>query len=376
MSEPANSRPETAEGRAAALLADAARASHGRFPGAGASLTGLMQPKKYRLNEVERIAIRGMYKSLVESIEGELRARLLARTDLPDVPEFRASLGAAHVAIAWPAFVRAGFPEDQELAELLVQRGKAYGVMRNLRQNVVTTENGRLEALTEHGDAEISRDAMKLLIAESRVNDRFDDPRLGRADLPTAVDHRLVWTVAAALREYGRNWHNLDGWSLDEPITGAVSAMVIEQGENVPLDVIAMTLASQLDQAGMLDEQLLVEALSSARFTLYVAMLAVRAGTSFDIAWEMAAMPDAPTHMILLKSIGIERDAASYLLVTMARAVLLDQREAEEIAADWIEVYDVASSDSIDAAMRPWRLGRVYRSAITRFAALSDEILQ
>jgi len=376
MSDPANSRPETADERVAALLADAARASHGRYLGTGASLARLMQPQKHRLNEIERITIRSMYKALVESVEGELRARLLARADLPEVPEFRASLGAAHVAIVWPAFVRAGFPEDQDLAEILVQRAKSYGIMRNLRQNVVMAENGQLDALTEHGDPDIARDAMKLLIAESRVNDRFDDPRLGRADLPEAVEHRLVWTVAAALREYGQLSHGLDGWGLDEPITGAATAMLTEQGEGLPVDAIAMGLASRLDKAGLLDERLLVEALNSARLTLYVALLAVRAGTTFDIAWEMAGMSDAPSHMVLLKSIGIERTAASHLLVTMARAVLLDEREADEIAAAWIEAYDVASPDAIAAAMRPWRLGHVYRSAITRFASTADEAAQ
>ena len=376
MSDPANSRPETADERAAALLADAARASHSQYRQEGTSLTALMQPQKLRLTEIERTVIRRLYKNLVENVEGELRARLLARTDLPDVPEFRASLGAAHVAIAWPIFVRSGFPDDRELADILVQRAKSYGVMRNLRQNVVMAENSRLDALTEHGDPEIAREAMKLLIAESRINDRFDDPRLGRADLPQSVEHRLVWTVAAALRDYGQQVHGLDGWSLDEPITGAATAMLTEQGESLPVDVIAMELASRLDRAGLLDEGLLVETLNSARLKLYVAMLAVRAGTTFDIAWEMAVMPDAPSHMVLLRSIDTERSAASHLLVTMARAVLRNEREADEVAAVWIEVFDIATPDAIADAMRPWRLEHAYRSAITRFAATADGATQ
>jgi hypothetical protein len=369
MSDPANSRPETADERASALLADATRAAHGPYPCAGASLASLMEPHQYRLNEIERITIRQLFENLVESIEGELRARLLARADLPDASEFRASLGAAHVSIAWPTLLRTGFPEDQELADILVRRGKSYGVMRSLRQNAVMTESGQLKSLTEHGDPDIASDAMKLLIAESRINDRFDDPRLDRADLPKTVEYRLVWTIAAALRDYGEHMHRLDGWLLDTPISGTATAMLMEQAESLPVDVIAMGLAANLDQAGLLDGRLLVEALSGARFTLYVAMLAVRAGTTFDVAWEMAAMPDAPSHMVLLKSIGVEREAASHLLISMARAALLDVREADEIAAAWIEAYDVSSDDAIAAAMRPWRLDSAYRSAITRFAA-------
>ncbi|WP_211306361.1 DUF2336 domain-containing protein [Parasphingopyxis lamellibrachiae] len=335
-----------------------------------------MQPQKIRLNEIERIAIRRLYQNLVENIESELRARLLARADLPDVPEFRASLGAAHVAIAWPAFVRTGFPEDPELADILVHRAQSYGVMRNLRQNVVMAENSRLEVLTDHGDRDIARDAMRLLIAESRFNDRFDDPRLGRGDLSEAADHRLVWTVAAALRDYGRQQHGLDGWSLDESIIGVATAMLAEQDDSAPADGIAMALAARLDRAGLLDDALLVEALNSARLTLYVAILAVRSGTDFDTAWEMAAMPDAPSHMVLLKSISMERTAASHLLVAMARAILLDEREADEVAARWMEAYDVVSPNAVAAAMRPWRLGHIYRSAITRFAVNADGAAQ
>lgn len=340
------------------------------------SLSALMQPQKIRLNEIERVAIRRLYKNLVESIESELRSRLLARPDLPDIPEFRASLGAAHVAIAWPAFVRAGFPEDPELADILVHRAKSYGVMRNLRQNVVMAENSRLDVLTEHGDPDIARDAMKLLIAESRFNDRFDDPRLGRGDLPESADHRLVWTVAAALRDYGQHKHGLDGWSLDEPITAAATAMLTEQDDSAPADVVAMALASRLERAGLLDDPLLVEALNSARLTLYVAMLAVRSGMEFGAAWEMVAMPDAPTHMLLLKSIEMERATASHLLVAMARAILLDEREADEVAARWMESYEAVSPDAVTLAMRPWRLGHIYRSAITRFAVNLDGVAQ
>lgn len=372
MSDAANPRPETADERAAALLADAARASHQRYPASGMSLPELMQPQKIRLNEIERTAIRRLYRNLVESTEGELRSRMLAQVGLPDMPEFRASLGAAHVAIAWPAFVRAGFAEDPELADILVQRAKSYGIMRNLRQNVVVAENSRLDVLTEHGDPDIARDAMKLLIAESRFNDRFDDPRLGREDLPESADRRLVWTVAAALRDYGQHKHDLDGWSLDDAITGAAIAMLDEQDDGAPADVAAMALASRLDRAGLIDGALLVEALNSARLTLYVAMLAVRAGVDFSTGWEMVAMPDAPSHMLLLKSIDTERAAASHLLVAMARAILLDQREADEIAARWMESYEILSPEAVVSAMRPWRLGHIYRSAITRFAVSLD----
>lgn len=336
------------------------------------SLPDLMQPQKIQLNEIERTAIRRLYRNLVESTEGELRSRMLAQAGLPDVPEFRASLGAAHVAIAWPAFVRAGFAEDPELADILVQRAKSYGIMRNLRQNVVVAENSRLDVLTEHGDPDIARDAMKLLIAESRFNDRFDDPRLGREDLPESADRRLVWTVAAALRDYGQYKHDLDGWSLDDAITGAATAMLDEQDDGAPADVAAMALASRLDRAGLIDGALLVEALNSARLTLYVAMLAVRAGVDFSTGWEMVAMPDAPSHMLLLKSIDTERAAASHLLVAMARAILLDQREADEIAARWMESYEILSPEAVASAMRPWRLGHIYRSAITRFAVSLD----
>lgn len=368
MSDPVNSRSETADERASALLADAVRAAHRSDPGTGVTLADLVEPERNRLSEVERTAIRRMFAGLIDSIEGEMRARLLTEAELPDMVEFTASLGAAHVAIAWPILARAGFPEDGELADVLERRGKSYSIIRQLRRNAVTDENGRLDMLVQHGDRDIAAHAMKLLIAESRINERFDDPRLGRNDLPDLVDQRLVWTVAAALRDYGERVHRLDGAVLDGSITNVARRMLEDREDEAPVDAAAMSLAAKLNDAGLIDDRLLAEALNGARPIFYAAMLAVRAGISFEIAWDMAIMPDAPNHMLVLKSIGVERDAASQLLVAMLHAVLVEDRKADEVAAEWIETYDVLRPDDIEAAMRPWRLDPVYRSAIARLA--------
>ncbi|QLC24366.1 DUF2336 domain-containing protein [Parasphingopyxis algicola] len=374
MSDPANSRSEAAEERISALLVAAARAAH--RSGTGFTLAELVEPERYRLSEIERVAIRRMFVGLVGGIEDEMRARLLTEPELPDKPEFAASLGAAHVAIAWPILARAGFLEDDELANILERRGKSYHIIRQLRRTGVTDENGRLDVLTQHGDRDIAAHAMKLLIAESRINERFDDPRLGRSDLPETVDHRLVWTVAAALRDYGAHVHRMDGVALDRVVTNVARRMLEDRGDEPPVDAVAMRLAEKLYDAGLIDDPLLVEALNGARPIFYAAMLAVRAGISFEIAWDMATMPDVPSHMVLLKSIGVERDVASQSLMAMLHAVLAENGKADEVAAEWVELYDTLRPEDTEAAMRPWRLDPVYRSVVAQLAAADSGALR
>ncbi|MEO1170054.1 MAG: DUF2336 domain-containing protein [Pseudomonadota bacterium] len=374
MSDGAHSGRETAEEQALALLADAARAADRRHPGAGATLSALIRPEQYRLSEVERITARQLLKGLIEAVEAEFRARLLNSSSSPDIEEFTASLGAAHVAIAWPLLARAELPDDSALVDLIVRRSRSFAIGRQLRRNAVSTENGRLETLTAHGDREIAADAMDLLIAESRTNDRFDDPKIVRSDLSASSDRQLVWTVAAALREYGVQVHGIEASALDPAISDTASAMIDARDDMQSAEFIATRLAGRLHRAGLADDGLLVESLNSARLGLYVALLAIRADMAFDIAWEMTGMPDAASHMLLLKSVGVERDPASHVLVAMNRALLAEDRLADERTAGWMGSYDGLQPADIERAMRPWRLDRDYRDAIAavRVAAFSE----
>jgi hypothetical protein len=43
---------------------------------------------------------------------------------------------------------------------------------------------------------------MAVLVARSRRLDRFQEPVLARTELPAELQHRLVWTIAAARRAY------------------------------------------------------------------------------------------------------------------------------------------------------------------------------
>lgn len=369
MSDAVNSAPKTAEERAAALLAAGARAAHGRHQIAESTLWSLIEPDPYQLSEVERATVRKLLRRLIERIEAELRAELINVNGLRGYPELAASFEAAHVAIAWPILSRARVPDDQFLAQLLVRRSRAFTISRQLRRNAVTTENGRLETLTEHGDDRIAADARSLLVAESRTNDRFDDPHLGRRDLSQDVDNRMIWAVAAALREYAVRIHEMEPIALDSVIADTASAMIARRGKEESVESVAIRLAGLLHGARLVDDGLLVEALNSARLTLYIALLSVRAGMTFDSIWQMATLPDAPSHMLVLKSLDVDRLAASHLLLAMDRALSVQDRFADERVASWVETYDALEPVEVQRAVQPWRLGAAFRDAIAAVRA-------
>jgi hypothetical protein len=369
MSEPANSRPETAEERAAALLADAARAAYGRQTRATVALEDLHRPERYRLSEFQIHIVRQLLDGLIEAVEGDLRARLLARAELPDNSAFAASIGAAHVAIAGPVMRRAGLPDDAALATVLLCRADEYRIMRQLRKAASLTENGVLDRLMDEPDSAIAASAMRHLIAETRSNDRLDDPHIARADLPADVDRALVWSVAAALRAYGEREHGIEGAVLDAPITASAREMVESRTADAALESAAMDLAGHLDRHGLVDDRLLAETLGGARLALYIALLGEKAHLPFGTAWDMATAPDAASHVLLLRHLDVGRDMAAHLATALARAVAGDDRAGEERAVRRIEGYDAIDAGATEAAMRPWRLDIAYRTALARFGA-------
>jgi uncharacterized protein (DUF2336 family) len=317
------------------------------------------------LTNLQRATIHRLQESLFSQIEAELRTRLLRSADEIDGGEFAASLAAGHVEIVRPILSRAGLPRDPELAAVLLRRCDAYRIERQLRKTALVTENGVLDGLLEHDNETLSGAAMQMLIAEGRGDDRFETPHLSRTDLPPAVARRLVWTFAAALHDYAVRQHGLPAAQLDLVIEAAALDLLSEPESGTSTESAAIQLAALLDDVGLLNQNILVEALSGARLAIYVAMLAKLASLPFDTAWDMATEPHAASHAALLRHIGIDRTGASHLMVTMLEALGEDRGQSDERVAAWAEAYDRFAPDEIDVAMRPWLANAEYRAALS-----------
>ena len=96
---------------------------------------------------------------------------------------------------------------DSELSNVLVRRVEEH---RYWKANAPAAgADELLFALVRDADEEIAAEAMELVIARSRRFDRFQEPAMGAVELPAELQHKLVWMVAAALRHYIVQQHDV-----------------------------------------------------------------------------------------------------------------------------------------------------------------------
>lgn len=344
------------------LLADAARAAQGARRRL-ASLVDLFLPDSMRLTDYQRVTIRRFIARLVSAIEGDLRQRLIAGHAARFSNDAIAALGSARVAIAMPILERARALHDVELVSLLLARVEEQRIATGLRQ-AGGSDNGPgklVEALLSDSDPAIASAAMALVIAESRRFFVFDESAVPRSDLPADLQYRLVWWVAAALREYLTTTHAADPAQVDIAIMDVATASLSSHDEGETLESAAMQLALLLGERGWLDDDVLKSACLEGHMALFVAILAARAGFDFESARGMALPPYGERLIVLLKAVGVTREAAAAIVVALG---------ADDVRInDYMMAYDELESAQAMEAIRPLKIDGGYRNAIVGLAA-------
>jgi hypothetical protein len=324
-----------------------------------------------RLSDADRLTMTRLRDGLVGAIEDDLRARLVGLLEGHASAELEAALSSAAVPLAVPRLLSAGVLRDPELVAILLRRAEEHRLTLALRAAAARAASVEpdpapplLDLLLRDPDENIAADAMALLVADSRRFDRIADPVLARTDLPAELQHRLVWRVAAALRD-PLTAQGLGEAAADHAIVTAATASLAAYDEGETLEGRAMTLARRLHAAAKLDDALIERAIGDARLALGVAALAVRAGIGFADAWAMFADRGGERLLVLLRAVGIARDCAASIALRLA---LLS--EAYDSVADRISGYEAIDTARARDALRPWRLDAAYRRAI---AELQDK---
>lgn len=343
------------------LLAEAARAAHGNRRRL-ASLVDLFLPDAMRLSDYQRVTVRRFIARLVAAVESDVRQRLVSEHAGRFSPELIAALGSARVAIAMPVLERARALHDIELVSLLLARVEEQRVADDLRRNAAA--NGEvstlIEALLADADPALSAAAMSLLIAESRRYYVFDDETLPRSDLPADLHYRMVWWIAAALRDYMTRLHGADPMQVDTALMDVASTMLAAHDEGETLESSAMHLARLLGERGWLDDQVLRAACVEGRLALLIAILASRAGLDFDAARDMILPPYGDRLILLMKALDVERETAA--------AILLAMGPGDAGFSDAMNAYDTLAPAQAMDAIRPWQIDIGYRNAIAALA--------
>jgi len=341
---------------AARLLLAAARE---RF---AVAATDLLLPDQARLTEWQRLTAAALLTRLVRGLEDELRFRLAAR--FASHAALHAALSSAHVPIALPILERAQVLRDAELSNVLVRRVEEHRYWK--AHAPALGDEDLLFELVRDADDEVAAEAMELVIARSRRFDRFQEPVMGAVELPAELQHKLVWMVAAALRHYVVQQHQVA--AVDVAIEETASALIAGHDEGGTLEARAVRLASRLHAAGRLDGALLVRSLAEGMLPLFLAGVGTLCALDYAAAWEVLADPRGRGPAILLRAAGVEREpAAEILLLLNGRGPLLSGPEGDA-AAEQLGLYDTLDRDAARDVLRLWQADPGYRASVARIS--------
>jgi hypothetical protein len=354
MSDEGRERRETKSDAARLLLA----AARERF---AVAATDLLLPEQSRLTEWQRLTAASLLARLVGSIEDSLRSVLAEHFRGQEA--LHAALSSAHVPIALPILERAAALRDAELGTVLVRRVEEH---RFWKAYAASGADDYLLELIADADSALAGEAMELVTARSRRFDRFQEPVMGRVELPADLQHRLVWLVAAALRHYIVQHHRIP--AVDGIIEEAASALLRGYDEGDNFEAKAMRLARRLQRAGRLDGALLARMLGEGSLPLFVAGAAALAALDYAAAWEVLSDPRGRGPALLLRAAGLARaDAASILLLLNAHGRLFSGAEGDA-AEEQLELFDGVEEDGARDVLRLWQADPGYRASVARLS--------
>jgi hypothetical protein len=206
---------------------------------------------------------------------------------------------------------------------------------------------------------------MAVLIAESRRRASPESGQLTQTELPAELHHRLVWWVAAALREQVLEAAEDATDALDRVLSEAAQRSLAAYDEGERLEAAAMRFAGAIDaQPGELP-QLLVESLGDRRIVLFTALLAHAMGVAYALAREIVVDPAGDRLWLAMRALELARDAIAQVGYALCEA---DSRRDLESFADTLDA--IAAIEAVEArkALAPMKLHPDYRAAVLALA--------
>lgn len=346
-------------GDAARLLLAAARE---RFSVTSADL---LLPEQSRLSEWQRLTASALLARLVRSLEDALRGGVAHH--LAHHEALHAALGSPRVEIALPVLERAQALRDPELGTVLVRRVEEHRFWKEHG----ASGDAFLNALVGDDDESVAREAMALLIARSRRFDRFQEPVMAEADLSADLRHRLVWLIAAAIRQYAIQQHGLPSGEADAAIAAAAAELIGDYDEGASLEACCLRLSRRLMHLSRLEGADLANMLEGGQLPLFVAGLAVRCSLDYASAWEVLSDPRGRGPSLLLRCGGIERESAAWILLMLSARGRLFSGQDGDAAAAQLDLFDATTEEAAREVLLLWQADPGYRAAIARLSTRS-----
>lgn len=341
------------------LLARAAAAPGRARRRLTAAIDDFFVPDDARLDERMRATLAAALAASVGAVERDVRrhtARLLASAARNDLAG-KAEQGGPVL----DRLIDAGLMRDLDLLRELIGRSR-QDLLADALPIVAPDETATpslLARLAGSGDGVVAAAALALMAADSRRRGFLDTNRLSQTELPAELHHRLVWWVAAAIRE---QQGDAEG---DRAIAEAAMRVLANHDEGDRVENVAMRLAGAIDAQPAELPSLLIHALGERQVALFVALIARALGVDYPTARDLVVDGAGERLWLALRAIDLDRPTIARIGLSLSEA---DPRGDVEGFADQLDAIDSVTPDEARAVLAPLRLHPDFRAALAALA--------
>lgn len=314
-----------------------------------------------RLDDRTRAALGSMIAAMTSAIEGELTEhaiRLLATRGQDTL----ADLLSRQVAPVVDRLAGAGLLRDGDIAAECVARVRLELMTAALPFAAFGDDAtpSLLVRLAQSSDRVVAAAAASVMIGESHRRGAVERGSLGGTGLPRMLHERLLWWVAAALRERVAADTD-DVAALDRALAEAALRNLAAHDENDRLEAAAMRLAEAVDAQAAELPALIDEILRDRRLVVLTAFLAHALGVRYELARELIVDPSGDRLWLALRALDCPRDIIARVGFHLSEA---DPRRDVEAFADTLDVAAGVEPEIARAAIAPLQLHPDYRAAL------------
>lgn len=362
MSESSVGMPGHLDPGARALIARAAGAETRARIALRAAIDDVFVAPEARLDDRTRAALVTLIDLLVATIEGELREHAV---------KLLVARGAGPVALALgedPAplvgrLATAGLLRDDDFIGECLARVRLELIAAALPPEAPNEPDtpSLLARLTGSSDRVVASAARAVMAGESHRRAGSDGATLAASGLPARLHDRLVWWIAAALRERVAAGGAPDLATLDRALAEAALRNIAANDGADRLEAAAMRLAEAIDAQPDELAMLLDEALRDRRPVVAVALLARALDVNFELARELVLDPAGDRLWLAMRALDLPRTAIARMGYRLCEA---DPRRDIEAFADALDVAASVDAEVSRMAIAPLRLHPDYRAAL------------
>lgn len=316
-----------------------------------------------RLDDRTRVLVGRLLGGIVRGIETDIRrhaARVLVGRGADERAE---ALLRGHDDVV-DRLSNAGLLRDRQLMDELIARVRGEIVAGALPIDIAERDAPSvLVRLSDSGDGVVAAAAGALLSAETRRRAALDEATLP-SDLPAELHHRLIWWIAATIREASVAENGEDG-STDRAIVDAAQRSLGAHDEGDRAEAIAMRLASAIDARPGELAPLLIEALRDRRLLLFIACLARALDLDYESARAIVLEPEGDRLWLASRALDLDRATVARIGLSLADA---DPGRDLERFADEIDEIAAIPVEVARSALAPLTLHHDLRLAIDALA--------